>query len=138
MPARHPFEYALLQIVPRVDRGERINAGVMLWCSATAFLDARCELDVAKLRAIDPGADADAIRGHLAAMCAECRGEPGTGPIGTLPKRERFLMLAAPRSTVIQPAPVHTGLCEDPEAMLGALFVRLVVTPEPSHDHADD
>ena len=121
-----------------MDRGERINAGVMLWCSETGFLNARCELDAAKLRAIDPGADADAIRGHLAAIEAECRGEPGTGPIGALPKRQRFLMLAAPRSTVIQPAPVHTGLCEDPEAMLGVLFGRLVVTPEPTDDNANN
>ena len=138
MPSRHTFEYAVLQVVPRVDRDERINVGVMLWCAASEFLDALCELDEDKLRSIDPGADVAAIRDHLAALHAECRGEPGTGTIGALPKRERFLMLAAPRSTVIQPAPVHTGLCDDPAATLAALFARLVATPEPLHDRVDN
>ncbi len=137
MPSRHSFEYALLQVVPRVDRDERINVGVMLWCSDVDYLDALWELDVAKLRAIAPGADARVIAEHLAALEAECRGEPGTGTIGKLPKRERFLMLAAPRSTVIQPAPVHTGLCDDPEVTLSSLFGRLVATPEPHHDRDD-
>lgn len=138
MPSRHTFEYAVLQVVPRVDRDERINVGVMLWCASADFLDAKCEVDSAKLHSIDPGADASAIREHVAALQAECRGEPGSGPIGALPKRERFLMLAAPRSTVIQPAPIHTGLCGDPAETLAALFGRLVATPELSHVRADD
>tara|TARA_B100000676_G_scaffold167604_1_gene164659 strand:+ start:541 stop:957 length:417 start_codon:yes stop_codon:yes gene_type:complete len=138
MPSRHLFEYAVLQVVPRVDRDERINVGVMLWCAGADFLDTMCEVDAGKLRAIDPGADTGAIQGHLTALQAECRGDPGSGPIGALPNRERFLMLAAPRSTVIQPSPIHTGLCGDPAETLTALFGRLVATPELSHVRADD
>lgn len=126
MPA-HAYDYAVLRAVPRVERGERINVGVVLSCPTLAFLDCATHLDGARLLALDPGADVDGIARHLAAVEAVCRGRPEAGPIATLPRRERFHWLVGPRSTVLQPSAVHAGRCDDPARTLVHLFEMLVV-----------
>jgi len=122
----HAYDYAVIRVVPRVERGEFVNAGVVLSCKAGGFLEARIELDEARLRALDPGVDLDVVRAHLAAFAAICAGGDAAGPIGRLPARERFRWLVAPRSTVVQPGPVHTGLTSDPESELTRLLDVLV------------
>jgi len=112
--------------VPRVDRGERINVGVILSCADTDFLDARIEVDEALIRAIDPAVDIDAVRSNLAVIPVVCRGGPDAGPIGALASRGRFRWLVAPRRTIIQPSEVHTGRTTDPAASLERLMERVV------------
>ena len=124
-----PFEYAVLRVVPRVERGEFINAGVVLYCRADNFLGARVHLDSDRLMALDPGTDLEAVRAHLEAVRSVCAGGPEAGSVGRLPLGERFGWLVAPRSTVVQPSPVHTGLTEDPEAELERLLSRMVLPP---------
>jgi hypothetical protein len=124
-----PFEYAVLRVVPRVERGEFINAGVVLYCQAERFLGARTHLDPARLKALDPGVDLDAVRAHLEAASSVCAGGLEAGAVGGLPLRERFGFLVAPRSTVVQPSPVHTGLTCDPEAELERLLTSMVLPP---------
>ncbi len=124
-----PFEYAVLRVVPRVERGEFINAGVVLYCQADSFLDARVHLDSDRLMALDPEADLEAVRAHLEAVRSVCAGGPGAGSVGQLPLGERFGWLVAPRSTVVQPSPVHTGLTDDPEAELERLLGSMVLPP---------
>jgi len=120
------FQYCALQVVPRVERGERINAGVVLFCRRHGqFLQARIGLDPARLRALDPEADVDGIRGHLDALAAVAAGE-GDSPVAAMEPSERFHWLAAPSSTIIQATPVHTGLTENPFVTLERLFVSLV------------
>jgi hypothetical protein len=119
------FQYAILQVVPRVERGERINAGVVLFCRRRQFLRATIGLDPERLAALDAGADADAVRRHLDALAAVAAGE-GDSPIAALEASERFHWLAAPSSTIIQATPVHTGLTDDPAATLARLFAELV------------
>ena len=126
MPAEYTYDYAIIRVVPRVDRGEQINAGVILSCADTDFLEARIELDEALLLAIDPGVDLDAVRANLAVIPAICKGGPEAGPIGALPARSRFRWLVAPRSTIIQPSEVHTGRTADPAACLERLMDRVV------------
>lgn len=129
MPARRSFDYAIVRVVPRVERGELINAGVILHCPARRFLDARIELDIARLRALAPDVDVDAVHGHLASIPRVCAGGSEAGPIGQLPQRERFHWLVAPRSTIIQTSPVHAGLCMEPQEALDALMRRMVRLP---------
>ena len=124
-----PFEYAVLKVVPRVDRGEFINAGVVLYCQAERFLSARVHLDPARLKALDPDADLEALRAHLEAIRSVCAGGLEAGAVGRLPPGERFGWLVAPRSTVVQPSPVHTGLTDDPEAELEHLLRSMVLPP---------
>ena len=124
-----PFEYAVLRVVPRVERGECINAGVVLYCQADRFLGARVHLDAERLKALDPDADLEAVRAHLEAARLICRGGAEVGAVGRLPLRERFGFLVAPRSTVVQPSEVHTGLTEDPEAELERLLRSMVLPP---------
>lgn len=126
MPAASPFQYAVLRVVPRVDRGERINAGVVLFAPTVPFLGARVELDASRLAAIAPDADADALRRRLEGVAAVAAGAPDAGPMAAMPAARRFHWLVAPSSTVIQPSAVHTGLCEDPRAMLERLLETLV------------
>lgn len=126
MAADRTYDYAIVRVVPRVDRGERINAGVILSVADSDFLEARIELDEAALLAIDPDVDLDAVRKNLEAIPVVCRGGPKAGPIGALPARGRFRWLVAPRSTMIQPSPVHTGRTADPAACLERLMDRLV------------
>ncbi len=123
---RSPFQYAVLRVVPDVERGECVNAGVVLFARTRDFLGARVALDRDRLAALWPGADADAVARQLEGLARVARGDPRAGPIARLPAPQRFHWLVAPSSTVVQPSPVHTGLCEDPAAMLDRLFRRLV------------
>ena len=124
-----PFEYALLRVVPRVERGEFVNAGVVLYCQEKRFLEAAIDLDPERLRALDPRLDPETVRAHLEAARRVCAGGPGAGPIGLLPPVQRFGWLVAPRSTVVQPGPVHTGLAEDPRGALDHLLETMVRAP---------
>lgn len=124
--AEHQFQYAVIRVVPRVERGESFNAGVVLLCRPRPFLGARVRLDEARLRALAPDADPATIAGHLAAVERIAAGDPEAGPIARLDAPERFHWLVAPSSTVIQPSEVHTGLCNDPAAELEHLFETLV------------
>ena len=126
---KHPFEYAILRIVPRVERGEYINAGVVLHCSGFRYLDARVYLDPQRLEAFAPGLDYDDVMCHLEAARKVCAGGSEAGEIGALPMTQRFGWLVAPRSTVVQPSPVHTGLTEDPEQTLERLARTMVYPP---------
>ena len=126
---REPFQYAIVRIVPRVERGECFNAGVVLLCRPRRFLAARVALDARRLAALAPHPDPEAVRPHLDALVRIAAGDPGAGPIARLTPAERFHWLVAPSSTIIQPSPVHTGLCADPAAMLDHLFETLIVPP---------
>ena len=126
MPADFTYDYAIVRVVPRVDRGEQVNVGVILSCADTDFLDARIEVDEEALRALDPEIDLAAVRANLDVIPAVCRGGADAGPIGLLPARNRFRWLVAPRSTIIQPSAVHTGRTSDPAACLEHLMDRLV------------
>ena len=126
----HPYEYALLRVVPRIERGETINAGVLLYCRALDYLGAQVHLDRARLAALDPTADADAIGRALAAITALCaegtEAARHSGPAGEEDRGRRFRRLTAPRSTIVQAGPVHTGLSPDPAAELARLLGALV------------
>jgi hypothetical protein len=124
-----PFEYALLRVVPRVERGEFINAGVVLYCQDKKFLDARVHLDTERLRALDPNLDPEVIRAHLEVARLVCEGGPEAGAVGLLPPVQRFGWLVAPRSTVVQPSPVHTGFTEDPIQAIEHLLRTMVQAP---------
>ena len=123
-----PFEYALLRVVPRVERGEFINAGVVLYCQEARFLGARVHLDPERLRALDPRLDPETVLAHLEVACRVCAGGPQAGAVGLMPPVQRFGWLVAPRSTVVQPSPVHTGLAEDPEEAIEHLL-RVMICP---------
>ena len=125
MTERVPFEYAVLRVVPRVERGESINAGVLVYCRDRDFLGARVQLDEARLRALDPAADVAAIRAALDAAADTCAGD-GDGPAAAEQIGRRFRWLTAPRSTVVQPGPVHTGLTANPADELDRLLALLV------------
>ena len=129
MPAPSSFDYAILRVVPRVERGELVNAGVILFCLERDFLQARVEVNEARLRALWPTIDLDLVRQHLEAIPRICAGSPEAGPIARLSLRERFHWLVAPRSTMIQVSPVHAGLCETPERALDELFCQAVLLP---------
>jgi hypothetical protein len=123
------FEYVIVRAVPRIERDEFINVGVVVYAPTRAFLDCRVELDRARLHALDPGADAEAIESHLQAFAAVCRGFAGGGPIAALPLRERYHWLVAPRSATLQTSPVHGGRADDLAAALERLFDSLVRRP---------
>ncbi len=129
MPADHAYDYAIVRAVPRVERGELINVGVILSCPDLDFLDARIELDESRLLALDDTLDLDAVREHLATIPLVCKGGPAAGPIGELPARSRFHWLVSPRSTIIQVSPVHTGRTTDPAACLERLLRTMVRRP---------
>ncbi|WP_214407594.1 DUF3037 domain-containing protein [Pseudonocardia lacus] len=133
---RHAFEYAVLRVVPRVERGEAINAGVLLYCRALDYLGAAVHLDTSRLAALDPHADADAVGCALEAVAAQCSAGPASaarlaGPAGDEDRGRRFRRLTAPRSTVVQAGPVHTGLTADPAADLARLLTALVLPVPP-------
>jgi hypothetical protein len=121
-----PFSYAIVRVVPDVERGESLNAGVILHCPARRFLAARVDLDEARLRAIAPDASASQIKAWLDAVVVTAEGRNLDGPLANLSQSERFGLLTAPSSTVIQASPVHTGLTDSPEQELQHLFERLV------------
>ncbi len=129
---RHAFEYAVLRVVPRVDRGEMVNAGVLLYCRPMRFLAARVALDADRVLALDPAADLEGIERALAAIAAICEQQPGAGLAGEQDIGRRFRWLTAPRSTVVQPGPVHTGLTENPDADADRLLAALVLRPDPA------
>ena len=129
MPAPSSFDYAIVRVMPRVERGELLNAGVILFCLEKDFLRARVEVDEERLRALWPQVDIDLIRDHLQAIPRICAGDREAGPIARLSLRERFHWLVAARSTMIQVSPVHAGLCEDPQRALDDLFRQLVQLP---------
>ena len=122
MPDHCTYDYAIIRVVPRVEREEFVNVGVIVSCPARAFLEARIELDEQRLKALDSTLDVESIRAHLATIPAICAGGEQAGPIGQLSQRERFHWLIAPRSTIIQTSPVHTGFCEDGDQMLERLI----------------
>jgi hypothetical protein len=123
---RDTFEYAVIRVLPRVERGEQINVGVVLYCQNRDFLAARIHLDADRLHALDPGADAEAVAASLHSWETICAGGPDAGPAATMRLGERFGWLTAPRSTVVQAGPVHTGLTDDPAAELDRLLALLV------------
>jgi hypothetical protein len=129
VPALSSFDYAILRVVPRVERGEFLNAGVVLFCLERDFLQARVEVDEPRLRALWPGTDLELVRQHLEAIPRICAGAPDGGPIARLTLRERFRWLVAPRSTMLQVSPVHAGLSDDPERALDELFEQMVRVP---------
>ncbi len=139
MSAAHAFEYAVLRVVPRVERGELINAGVLLYCRSLDYLGARADLDPTRLLALDPSADLAAITRVLDAAVALCDSGPAqearrSGPAGEEDRGRRFRRLTAPRSTVVQAGPVHTGLTTDPPATLDHLLATLVHPPTPPRE----
>ena len=126
MPDKFRYDYAVIRVVPKVDREEFINAGVILSCPELSFLEARIKLDESRLLALDPTVDLELVRKHLGAIPIICRGGAEAGSIGQLPQRRRFEWLVAPRSTVIQTSSVHTGRCGDPAAVLDHLVATMV------------
>lgn len=128
MPAgRSPFEYAILRVIPREDRGEAFNAGIVLHSRPRRFLDARVHLDVAILEALAPGCDPAVVQAQLETVPRICAGDPSAGPLAALSRPERFHWLVSPSSTMVQPSAVHTGLTDDPAATLDHLFETLVL-----------
>ena len=126
MRALHTYDYAVVRVVPRVERGEFVNAGIILSCDVERILQAGIELDEKALRAIDAHVDMNLVRSALAAIPTICAGGEGAGDIGKLSARERFHWLVAPRSTIVQTSPVHTGQCADPDAALQHLMQTMV------------
>jgi hypothetical protein len=126
VPERNAFQYTILRVVPRVERGECMNVGVVLFCRQRGFLAARTELDEARLAALAPDLDPADVRPHLAAIAAVVAGDPGAGALARMDPSDRFGWAAAPSSTVIQPSEVHTGLTDDAERTLEHLFTTLV------------
>jgi len=127
--ARAPFAYAIVRVVPRVERGERLNAGIVLLCRPLRFLGAEMRLDEARLRSLDPACDVDQVRAHLDLVKRIAAGDSSAGPIAALAQAERFHWLVAPSSTVIQASAVHAGLTADPAATLEHLVRTLVGVP---------
>ena len=129
MPTPSAYDYAVIRVVPRVDREEFINVGVILSCPAHDFLEARLHLDRARLAALFPSLNAEQVQQYLEAIPAVCRGDAAAGPIGQLPPRQRFHWLVAPRSTIIQTSAVHSGLSDDPVQTLDHLVRVMVACP---------
>ena len=129
MRDHYPYDYAVFRVVPRVEREEFVNVGVIVSCPAKDFLEARVELDEQRVAALDPSLDLESIRAHLATIPAICAGGEQAGPIGQLSQRERFHWLVAPRSTTIQVSAVHTGSCSDPTEVLEHLLDTMVRPP---------
>jgi hypothetical protein len=123
------YDYAIIRVVPRVEREEFVNVGAIVSCPARKFLEARIELDEQRLLTLDPAVDLESIRLHLAAIPAICAGGEQAGPIGRLSQRERFHWLTAPRSATIQTSPAHTGYCQNPTAALERLLDTMVRSP---------
>jgi hypothetical protein len=126
MPAS--FDYAVIRVVPRVEREEFINAGVIVFCLEKKYLAARVHLDETRLKALWPEADVDLVREHLAAIERVCEGDPAAGPIAKLSQRERFHWLISTRSTIIQPSPVHTGICDETGDLLDRLAKQFLLS----------
>lgn len=128
MPDHCTYDYAIVRVVPRVERGEFVNAGVIVCCTARSYLDARIGLDEARLLALDPACDLEPVRAGLAAIPLVCAGGAAAGALGSLSLRARFDWLVAPRSTTIQTSPVHSGRSRDPARVLEELLDAMVLT----------
>jgi hypothetical protein len=134
--ARCTYDYAVIRVVPRVEREEFVNAGVIVSCPGRRYLEAAIELDESRLVALDPSIDLEAVRAHLAAIPAICAGGEAAGAIGRMPPKERFRWLTAPRSTVVQTSPAHAGRCDDPAALLEHLLATMVRPAKPAREPA--
>ncbi|HKD08900.1 MAG TPA: DUF3037 domain-containing protein [Bryobacteraceae bacterium] len=121
-----PYDFAAIRVVPRVDREEFLNVGAIVFCRTLKYLAARVTVDETRLTALWPDLDIDDVRAHLELIPRICAGSPDAGPIAGLPLSERFHWLVSPRSTIIQPSPVHSGVCSSPAAALDDVFARLV------------
>ncbi len=126
MPEPSAFDYAVIRVVPHVEREEFVNVGVILFCSTRRFLDVRIRLDEARLKSLSPELDMAQVRDHLDLIARVAAGGAPAGPLGQLSRFERFQWLVSPRSTTIQVSPVHGGLADDLPAALDDLFTRLV------------
>jgi hypothetical protein len=124
--AQCSFDYAVVRVVPRVERGEFVNAGVIVFCPTRDFLKSRIELDRDRLKALAPSIDLALVESHLDVIPRVCRGGDDAGPIGQLGLRARWHWLVAPRSTMIQTSPVHSGVADDLDAVLDGIFEKLV------------
>ena len=127
MQDQYLFEYAVIRVVPRVEREEFLNVGVILFCAKKKFLKSICRIDEDRLKAFSPQVDMEEVKEHLESFGRICSGGPGSGPIGTLDEASRFRWLTATRSTVLQTSRVHPGLSADPGATLDRLFTQLVL-----------
>lgn len=121
MPTPASFDYAILRVVPRVERQEFINAGVVVFCLEKRYLGARIRVDADRMKALWPDTDVELAKDHLEAVRRICEGDPAAGPIAKLSQRERFHWIISPRSTIIQPSPVHTGVCDETDGLLDRL-----------------
>jgi hypothetical protein len=126
---RDAYDYAVIRVVPRVEREEFVNIGVIVSCPSRDFLDARIVIDESRLRSLDATIDLDVIRAHARSIKAICAGGAQAGSLARLSQRERFHWLVAPRSTIIQTSAVHTGKCDDPSALMEHLLAKMVLTP---------
>lgn len=129
MPELASYDYAVVRVVPSVERGEFVNAGIVLFCRTRRFLRAIIELDEARLLVLAPDVDLESVRHQLQCIPLVCEGGKAAGPIGSLTQAERFHWLTAPRSTIIQPSPVHSGLTADPAKALDHLAAAMVRMP---------
>ena len=129
MPALNSYDYAIVRVVPCVERGEYINAGVILFCRTRRFLDALIYLDIPRLTTLYPAVDLDMVQRHLDIIPLVCAGSAEAGAIGQLSQSERFHWLVSPRSTIIQTSPAHSGLSIDPAATLEHLLKTMVLLP---------
>lgn len=127
MPATSSYDYAIIRVVPYVERGECINVGIILFCRTRRFLGALLHLDQPRLGVLAPQLDFSAVQQQLEYLLQVCYGKEGSGPIGLLPPSERFHWLVAPRSTIVQTSPTHSGICSDPESTLQDLLKKLVL-----------
>jgi hypothetical protein len=130
------YDYAVIRVVPRVEREEFVNAGVIVSCPERKYLEAAIELDEARLVALDPSIDLEAVRAHLAAIPAICAGGEAAGAIGRLTPKERFRWLTAPRSTIVQTSPAHAGRSDDPAALIEHLLATMVRPARPAREPA--
>jgi len=128
MPAPSSFDYAIVRVVPHVEREEFVNVGVILFCRTLRFLGTRIELDAERLAALSTHVDIATLEAYLDLIPCICAGGPQAGPLGHLSRAERFHWLVSPRSTTVQVSPVHSGLCTDPQAALDDLFEKMVRT----------
>jgi hypothetical protein len=126
VPTRLFYEYAVIRVVPRVERGELVNAGIVMFCLERDFLKARVKLDAARVRALWPDADVALLQEHLDTVPRICEGGAGAGQLASLGTKERWHWLVAPRSAVVQTSPVHAGLCDDPDVELERLMQAMV------------
>ncbi|MDX8153558.1 DUF3037 domain-containing protein [Patulibacter brassicae] len=131
---REVFQYALLRVVPDQERGEGLNVAVVVHCRRRAFLGVRTHVDPARLAVLDPTLDLAAIAAHLRAVEGVAAGDPDAGAVAAMDRSDRFGWITAPSSTILQPSPVHTGVCDDPDAVLERLARRLVAPPRPAAD----